>query len=130
MTSGSKSNAQCFYPTEHTKYFLKKVMKLSIKRAIAQHITRMEEGMAECLINISKIPTFVEECQKDIAKAKKEKGENEKAIIETNQKQIDQHEHDYKANQNMYRTMDEIVGHMIDEYFPTKFDKVLFYILK
>lgn len=105
-------------------------MKLSIKRAIAQHITRMEEGMAECLINLSKIPTFVETCQKDITKAKKEKGENEKAIIETNQKQIDQHKHDYKANQDMYRTMDEIVSSMIDEYFPSKFDKVLFYILK
>lgn len=78
----------------------------------------MEAGMADCLINMVKIPTFVRNCQKDIDEAQsKEESEEKTNIIKTNQDQIDAHNRDYVANENMYRTMREIVYDLRDEYF-------------
>lgn len=91
----------------------------------------MEAGMADCLINMTKIPTFVSNCQKDIDEAQtREESEEKTNIIKTNQDQIDAHQRDYSANQNMYGTMFYIVQDLRNEYFAGIIGKVLFFILK
>lgn len=78
----------------------------------------MEAGMADCLINMAKIPTFNSKCQKDIDEAQSKKDSEEKTnTIKTNQDQIDAHNRDYDQNQNMYATMREIVENMRETYF-------------
>lgn len=91
----------------------------------------MEAGMAECLINMSKIPTFNSECQRDIDEAnKKEDSEEKTNTIKANQDQINQNNSDYTKNKNMYRTMGKIVNNMREEYFGGFFGKILFFIIK
>jgi len=91
----------------------------------------MEAGMADCLINMTKIPTFVSNCQKDIDEAQtREESEEKTNIIKTNQDQIDAHQRDYSANQNMYGTMLYIVQDLRNEYFAGIIGKVLFFIFK
>jgi len=91
----------------------------------------MEAGMADCLINMTKIPTFVSNCQKDIDKAQtREESEEKTNIIKTNQDQIDVHNKDYEANKNMYDTMNVIVQDFRNEYFAGIIGKILFFILK
>ena len=91
----------------------------------------METAMADCLINMTKIPTFVSNCQKDIDKAQtREESEEKTNIIKTNQDQIDVHNKDYEANKNMYDTMNVIVQDFRNEYFAGIIGKILFFILK
>ena len=91
----------------------------------------MEAGMADCLINMTKIPTFVSNCQKDIDEAQtREESEEKTNIIKTNQDQIDAHQRDYEANQNMYDTMFYIVQDLRNEYFAGIIGKMLFFIFK
>ena len=91
----------------------------------------MEAGMADCLINMTKIPTFVSNCHNDIDEAQtREESEEKTNIIKTNQDQIDAHQRDYSANQNMYATMFDIVQDLRNEYFSGIIGKVLFFIFK
>ena len=91
----------------------------------------MEAGMADCLINMTKIPTFVSNCQKDIDEAQtREESEEKTNIIKTNQDQIDDHQRDYEANKNMYRTMNDIVQDLRNNYFDGIIGKILFFIFK
>ena len=91
----------------------------------------MEAGMADCLINMTKIPTFVSNCQKDIDEAQtREESEEKTNIIKTNQDQIDDHQRDYEANKNMYDTMNVIVQDLRNNYFDGIIGKILFFIFK
>lgn len=121
------------------------MIDMGTSKAIAKHITLMEAGVADCLINRQKIQVFIKNCNKSIAnveaKAKyaipsapreekekiKEQCENE---IKVNKEQIDEHVRDRDRSFDMMVTMNEIINNLKAEYFPGIIGKVLFFILK
>lgn len=104
---------------------------MSILKKIATDIKLLDEGIAGCLTNKAKIPTFIRSCQDEIDRARETEKDKEKRdnIIKAHQEQIDEHNRNDFQNDVTEENYREIKDRLISTHFSGVIGRIKLFFL-